>query len=146
MKEVIDTLEKYGAYNAANLDGGSSSELVINNQIVNTRMYYVEKTIEISAAHNLMLSYESKCENLHGHNWKIVVYCKSETLNQDGMVTDFTHIKRIVKDTFDHKYINEVLNVNPSAENIARWICDHVENCYKVSVQESEGNVAIYES
>lgn len=108
-------------------------------------MYYVEKRIEISAAHNLMLSYESKCENLHGHNWIIVVYCKDEKLNQDGMVTDFTHIKRVVKDTFDHKYINEVLDVNPSAENIARWICDHVENCYKVSVQESEGNVAIYE-
>ena len=82
-------------------------------------MYYVQKTIEISAAHNLMLSYESKCEVLHGHNWIIVVYCKSETLNSDGMVTDFTHIKRIVKDTFDHKYINDILDVNPSAENIA---------------------------
>lgn len=108
-------------------------------------MYYVEKTIEISAAHNLMLSYESKCEALHGHNWKIVVYCRAKELNQDGMVTDFTHIKRIVKDSFDHKYINEVMDVNPSAENMARWICDRVENCYKVSVQESEGNVAIYE-
>ena len=97
-------------------------------------MYYVEKRIEISAAHNLMLSYESKCENLHGHNWIIVVYCKAKELNQDGMVTDFTHIKKVVKDTFDHKYINEVLDVNPSAENIAKWICDHVENCYKVSV------------
>ena len=89
-------------------------------------MYYVEKRIEISAAHNLMLSYESKCENLHGHNWIIVVYCKAKELNQDGMVTDFTHIKKVVKDTFDHKYINEILDVNPSAENIARWICDHV--------------------
>ncbi len=108
-------------------------------------MYYIQKTIEISAAHNLMLSYESKCENLHGHNFVITVYCKSETLNQDGMVTDFTHIKRIVKETFDHKYINEVLNENPSSENIARYICDHVENAYKVSVQESPGNVAIYE-
>ena len=108
-------------------------------------MYYVQKTLTISAAHNLNLSYESKCEALHGHNWVITVFCKAESLNQDGMVTDFTHIKRIVKNTFDHKYINEVLDVNPSAENIARWICDHVENCYKVSVQESEGNVAIYE-
>ncbi len=108
-------------------------------------MYYVQKTIEISAAHNLMLSYESKCEALHGHNFVITVYCKSTELNQDGMVTDFTHIKRVVKDAFDHKYINEVLNVNPSSENIARWVCDHVENAYKVSVQESPGNVATYE-
>jgi 6-pyruvoyltetrahydropterin/6-carboxytetrahydropterin synthase len=45
----------------------------------------------------------------------VTVYCKSETLNEDGMVTDFTHIKRIVKETFDHKYINEVLTVNPSS-------------------------------
>jgi len=108
-------------------------------------MYYVEKRIIISAAHNLHLSYESKCEALHGHNFVVTVYCKSATLNEDGMVTDFTHIKRIVKETFDHKYINEVLTVNPSSENIARWICDHVENCYKVSVQESEGNIATYE-
>jgi 6-pyruvoyltetrahydropterin/6-carboxytetrahydropterin synthase len=73
------------------------------------------------------------------------VYCKAEQLNEDGMVTDFTHIKRIVKEKFDHVYINEVLDVNPSSENTARWICDHVENCYKVSVQESEGNIATYE-
>ena len=71
-------------------------------------MYYVQKTIEISAAHNLTLSYESKCEALHGHNWVIVVYCRAKELNRDGMVTDFTHIKQIVKDTFDHKYINSV--------------------------------------
>ena len=108
-------------------------------------MFYVEKRIEISAAHNLMLSYESKCEDLHGHNWIIVVYCKAKELNRDGMVTDFTHIKKVVNDTFDHKYINDILDVNPSAENIAKWICDHVENFYKVSVQESEGNTAIYE-
>lgn len=121
-------------------------------------MFFVQKTIEISAAHNLNLSYESKCENLHGHNWRIVVSCRAKELNRDGMVTDFTHIKRIVKDTFDHQYINAVLNpnmpadhpeadgfLNPSAENIARWICEHVPNCYKVSVQESEGNIAIYE-
>ena len=54
-------------------------------------------------------------------------------------------IPEIVKEHFDHKYVNEVLSVNPSSENIAKWICDNVENCYKVSVQESEGNIAIYE-
>ena len=63
-------------------------------------MYYVEKRIEISAAHNLMLSYESKCEELHGHNWIIMVYCKAKELNQDGMVTDFTHIKKVVKECY----------------------------------------------
>ena len=39
-------------------------------------MYYIEKTMEISACHSLKLSYESKCQNLHGHNWIFTVYCK----------------------------------------------------------------------
>ena len=108
-------------------------------------MYYIEKTLEISAAHYLNLSYRSKCENLHGHNWKIVVCCKSETLDEDGMVVDFTHIKEIVKGQLDHKCLNDVLDCNPTAENIARWIADRIPFCYRVSVQESEGNKAIYE-
>ena len=108
-------------------------------------MYYIEKTIEISAAHRLELNYESKCTRIHGHNWIITVYCKSASLDENGMVTDFSHIKRTVKDTFDHKYLNEVVSFNPTAENIARYICDNVKNCYKVSVQESEGNTAVYE-
>ncbi|MEG1905332.1 MAG: 6-carboxytetrahydropterin synthase, partial [Bacteroidales bacterium] len=70
---------------------------------------------------------------------------QSETLNNDGMVVDFTHIKQVVKDQLDHKNINEVLSVNPTAENIARWICDQIPSCVKVEVQESEGNTAIYE-
>ena len=51
-------------------------------------MYYVAKTMEIAGAHSLHLSYESKCEKLHGHNWIITVYCKAKELNQDGMVCD----------------------------------------------------------
>ena len=98
-------------------------------------MYYVCKRLEISAAHSLMLSYESKCEDLHGHNWIVKIYCKSETLNQDGMVTDFTLIKRDIEKALDHKNLNEVLPMNPTAENIARWICDRTPNAYKVEVQ-----------
>ena len=59
-------------------------------------MYYVRKTLEISACHQLYLDYESKCENLHGHNWKINVYCRSEKLDSNGMVCDFTEIKRFI--------------------------------------------------
>jgi len=108
-------------------------------------MYYVEKSLEISAAHHLTLSHGSKCEEQHGHNWHITVYCKSAELDADGMVTDFTEIKRIVKSRLDHKDLNNVLPFNPSAENIARWITDTVPNCYKARVQESTGNVATYE-
>ena len=108
-------------------------------------MYYVVKRLEISAAHSLMLSYESKCEDLHGHNWIVKIYCKSESLNEDGMVTDFTLIKKKISAALDHKNLNEVLPFNPTAENIARGICDNVENAYRVEVWESEMNMAAYE-
>ena len=49
-------------------------------------MYYVSKRMEISACHHLELSYESKCCNLHGHNWIVTLYCKAAELNADGMV------------------------------------------------------------
>ena len=79
-------------------------------------MYYIKKTLTISAAHRLELDYESKCSNLHGHNWTITVCCRAAQLDKNGMV-----------------------------ENIARWICERVEHCYRVEVQESEGNLAVYE-
>ena len=82
-------------------------------------MYKAIKRIEISAAHRLMLDYESKCTNLHGHNWIIDVYLKSETLNQNGMVMDFTLIKEKIQNKFDHKVINDVVDFNPTAENLA---------------------------
>ena len=92
-------------------------------------MYYVKKTLEISAAHRLTLDYESKCTALHGHNWIITVFCRSAELDQNGMVVDFSLIKSKVK----------------NVENISKWICDQVPHCYRVEVQESKGNVAIYE-
>jgi len=82
---------------------------------------------------------------MHGHNWIVYVHCKSRTLNVDGMVTDFTLIKKKISGALDHKNLNEVLPFNPTAENIAKWICDNVEHCYKVEIWESENNKAIYE-
>ena len=107
-------------------------------------MYTVIKRLEVSAAHSLNLSYRSKCENLHGHNWIITVYCRSAELNADGMVVDFSLIKKAVKERLDHRNLNEVLPFNPTAENIARWVCEQVPHCFKVEVQESESNTAVY--
>ncbi len=108
-------------------------------------MYTVIKRLEVSAAHSLRLSYPSKCQQLHGHNWIITIYCRARELNADGMVTDFTRIKEQVMGQLDHRNLNDVLPFNPTAENIARWVCRQVEHCYRVEVQESEGNMAIYE-
>lgn len=108
-------------------------------------MYTVVKRMEVSAAHSLRLSYPSKCENLHGHNWIITIYCRSKELNEDGMVMDFNYIKERIKSRLDHQNLNEVLPFNPTAENMARWICGQLPSCYKVEVQESENNMAVYE-
>lgn len=109
-------------------------------------MYYVRKRLEISASHKLKLDYPSKCSNLHGHNWIIEVFCKSETLNQNGMVVDFTHIKEKIHNVLDHGNLNEILPFNPTAENMAHWIVQQIPEAYKATVQESEGNIATYEA
>ena len=108
-------------------------------------MYTIRKRLEISASHSLNLSYESKCENLHGHNWIIMIWCKTEQLNADGMVIDFSHIKDRIQSKLDHKNLNDVFLFNTTAENMAKWICDQIPTCFKVMVQESENNTAWYE-
>lgn len=107
-------------------------------------MFYVKKTMEIAGCHRLNLSYPSKCANRHGHNWLVTVYCRAATLNDDGMVIDFKHIKEAIHDYLDHGDFNELLPFNPTAENIARWVCRRIECCYRVDVRESEYNVATY--
>ncbi|MCQ2222218.1 MAG: 6-carboxytetrahydropterin synthase [Bacteroidaceae bacterium] len=108
-------------------------------------MYYITKRMEIAGCHSLDLPYESKCSRLHGHNWIITIYCKAQELNAQGMVMDFTEVKERIHSQLDHQNLNEVLPFNPTAENIARWICDQIPTCYRVEVQESIGNTAIYE-
>ena len=108
-------------------------------------MYFIKKTFEISASHQLKLSYDSKCTQLHGHNWLVTIYCKARELNADGMVVDFTHLKQLIRDRLDHANLNEILPFNPTAENIARWICDQIPQAYRVDVVESQNNEASYE-
>ena len=105
-------------------------------------MYYLEKKMEIAGAHRLDLDYDSKCKNLHGHNWIITVFCKSDVLDKNGMIVDFTAIKAHVMQ-LDHANLNDFID-NPTAENIAKWFCDMIPFCYRVDVEESENNKVSY--
>lgn len=106
-------------------------------------MFYLEKTIEISAAHKLELDYSSKCQELHGHNFQVTIFCKSETLNKNGMIIDFNTIKDKIN-ILDHSNLNSSIP-QPTSENIAQYICEIVPKCYKVKVVESKGNEVAYE-
>lgn len=112
------------------------------------------------AAHQLNLSYESKCENLHGHSYKCAITITSDKLNQDGMIVDFVEFKKIIKekieDRLDHKFLNEIFGeVNSTAEYMSKWICDEINTglaekgidakCTKVELNETAKNMAIYE-
>lgn len=108
-------------------------------------MYTIKKRMEIAGSHKLKLNYESPCQRLHGHNWIVTVFCKTKDLDENGMVIDFTKIKKMVHNKLDHQHLNDVVEFNPTAENIAKWIVDQISSCYKAIVQESEGNEAIYE-
>lgn len=107
-------------------------------------MFYLKKTLDISAAHRLMLSYPSQCQNLHGHNFQVTVFCKNKELDENGMIIDFTEIKRIVNQ-LDHANLNDVLHFNPTAENIAEWLCKKIPFCYRIEIEETKNNQVAYE-
>ncbi len=94
-------------------------------------MFQISRECIFSASHQLK-GYKGKCERLHGHNWRVRVHLEAEELDENGMVVDFHDLDRIMIDAiepFEHRHLNEVSPfdvVNPSAENIARVICDRV--------------------
>ncbi|OIP27100.1 6-carboxytetrahydropterin synthase QueD [bacterium CG2_30_54_10] len=94
-------------------------------------MYKVSVDKSISAAHQLP-RYPGKCSNLHGHNWRIRVTVVASSLDDQGMVVDFSLLKKAlgeVCELLDHKMLNEVpiLNGNhPTAENLSKLFYDEV--------------------
>ncbi len=95
-------------------------------------LYEVFKEARISGAHRLR-DYKGPCENLHGHNWRVRLYVGAYELNGVGMVIDFKVLKDALNevcDRFDHTYLNEISpfdDLNPTAENICRYIFEEVD-------------------
>jgi 6-pyruvoyltetrahydropterin/6-carboxytetrahydropterin synthase len=89
-------------------------------------MFEVAVEQGFASAHALR-NYKGRCENVHGHNWKVRVVIEGEQLDQTGMLVDFLDIKSWmgqILDRIDHQFLNEIPPfdvVNPSAENIAEY-------------------------
>jgi 6-pyruvoyltetrahydropterin/6-carboxytetrahydropterin synthase len=120
-------------------------------------MYEVEIISSFSAAHRLR-DYQGKCEQLHGHNYRVHVTARADSPGKGGMVIDFGDLKRaagVVLERLDHTYLNDsdpFDRIEPSAENIAAYIFREVaaqmgdsgKMLHSVSVWESDSSRATF--
>lgn len=115
-------------------------------------MYRIAKQFEFSASHQLNnLPFDHPCGRLHGHNYVVVVELESAQLDDVGFVRDYGELK-IVKDYldrhFDHRHLNDVMLVNPTAENLAKTIFmrfkDELPELASVRVSETPKTWAEY--
>jgi 6-pyruvoyltetrahydropterin/6-carboxytetrahydropterin synthase len=121
-------------------------------------MHEVMIEMGFSSAHALR-GYQGKCENTHGHNYKVEIYVRGRMLNNIGLLIDFKDLKAATKkvvDYLDHKNINELppfdVEINPSAEEMAafflrevgRQVNDDRAQVYKVRVWETDTCAATY--
>ena len=120
-------------------------------------MYELMIEAQFAAAHQLR-SYKGKCENMHGHSWRVQVTVSSENLNDIGLAVDFHELKEMTAEvlkSLDHSLLNEVFpftEINPSSENIAKWVHDSLQkrisekgvSLTSVTVWESDSASATY--
>jgi 6-pyruvoyltetrahydropterin/6-carboxytetrahydropterin synthase len=107
-------------------------------------MFEVQIEHSFSAGHALR-HYKGKCENVHGHNYKVQVVLRGEKLDHAGLLADFVDLKKLLRqisEPLDHVFLNDIepfTTLNPSAENIAWYICEKLQDGLK---QENEVEVA----
>jgi 6-pyruvoyltetrahydropterin/6-carboxytetrahydropterin synthase len=120
-------------------------------------MYELKVITRFAAAHRLTMV-GAKCENMHGHNWKIEVVLAGDQLNAAGVLMDFGEIKAILRDIIgrlDHQFLNELpifAGRQPSSERIAAFVADHLQQALgtpsvrvsRVSAWESDDACATY--
>lgn len=121
-------------------------------------MYELKVVTHFAAAHQLKMV-AKKCENLHGHNWKIEICVTGKDLNKAGVLIDFGELKQhvsVIMAKLDHKFLNELDDFNdnypPSSENIAHYIAKTLQSMIdsldikvrRVTAWESENACATY--
>jgi 6-pyruvoyltetrahydropterin/6-carboxytetrahydropterin synthase len=96
-------------------------------------MFEVSVEYTFAAGHALR-GYKGKCENVHGHNYKVQLVVAGEQLNSTGLLMDFVEVKKNIKEIverLDHRFLNDFPpfdKLNPSAENIAKYFSDELES------------------
>jgi 6-pyruvoyltetrahydropterin/6-carboxytetrahydropterin synthase len=97
-----------------------------------------EVTVEDSfAAGHYLRNYKGKCENPHGHNYKVRVTLQGRELDQAGLLLDFKDLKTVMRptiDRLDHQMMNDIepfKTLNPSAENLAKYFFDETNSRLK---------------
>ena len=118
-----------------------------------------EVSVEYSfAAGHALRGYKGKCENVHGHNYKVKVTVQGEKLNSIGLLMDFADLRAAVKgllERFDHQFLNDLepfRETNPSAENLAYYLGNELErkiekgglSVNNVTVWETDTTCATY--
>lgn len=104
-----------------------------------------------AAAHALR-NYRGKCENLHGHNYRVQVKVSGPELDDAGMLVDFGDLKRLLRDVtdrLDHQNLNEILpfdTLNPSAENIAKYLYDEIRQGIRFANTAALDEVKVWET
>lgn len=95
-------------------------------------MFEVSVEHTFAAGHSLR-NYKGKCENVHGHNYRVQVSVVGDALNETGLLFDFADLKRVLRQTseyLDHQFINDLKPfdvINPSAENLAKFFYEEIQ-------------------
>jgi 6-pyruvoyltetrahydropterin/6-carboxytetrahydropterin synthase len=114
-------------------------------------MYEVSVEQSFAAGHALR-NYKGKCENVHGHNYKVQLRILGNELDQTGLLMDFGDMKRILREVIaqlDHQFINDIepfTTINPTAENITKWFYDEVTRRMPAGASLSIGEVKVWET
>lgn len=146
-----------GSFPCRYADGVHRGSIRIEPCEVYISMYKIMAETSFSAAHQLV-KHPGKCRALHGHNWRVQAIVGAETLDDQGMVVDFSVLKKALGelcDRFDHLMVNEVSpfdRIPPTAENFAKLFFDELVirvgtnrvQVIAVRVWETERNVAEY--
>jgi 6-pyruvoyltetrahydropterin/6-carboxytetrahydropterin synthase len=104
------------------------------------------------AAGHALRNYRGKCENVHGHNYKVQVIVRGEQLDKTGMLADFVELKRLLRaisEPLDHVFLNDIEpfnELNPSAENIAWYICEKLQEGLKLENPVEVAEVKVWET